>query len=324
MIFSKKVREIYSGRMLSRLDPDGTTFYFSADDFPGLISEPIAFKNKDGDLLSGFIYSYSDPIPGRLIIFDHGMGVGHRAYMTEIEKLCRHGYKVFSYDHTGCGSSEGNGIKGFAGSLSDLDYAVRAIRSSDEYSKTVISVMGHSWGGFSTMNICALHPDIESVVAMSGFINVKTIQKDKIRGILALWRPDVYAIERETNPDYYAYSSLDSLKNSKVRALIIHSEDDSIVSYKNNFLPLKAAFDGDPRITLLSLRGKDHSPNYTDAAVRYKSEFFSARSAKMKSGELSTDGQKAAFVSSFDWRKMTEQDENVWQKIFEHLDGANS
>ena len=33
-----------------------------------------------------------------------------------------------------------------------------------------------------------------------------------------------------------------------------------------------------------------------------------------------TPEEKAAFVERFDWRRMTEQDDEVWNKIFEALE----
>ena len=40
----------------------------------------------------------------------------------------------------------------------------------------------------------------------------------------------------------------------------------------------------------------------------------------MKKGKLTTNEEKKAFVNSFDWDRMTKQDEDVWNVIFEHLD----
>ena len=39
-----------------------------------------------------------------------------------------------------------------------------------------------------------------------------------------------------------------------------------------------------------------------------------------KDGLLETDEEKANFVSSYDWYKMTEQDEELWEKIFTFLE----
>lgn len=323
MIFSDKIIKGYSKTLLTRRDPDLAVKFFDAEDFPGLSKSGVVFKNASGETLHGYIYSYPDHKTDRLVIFDHGMGAGHRAYMTEIATLASHGYRVFSYDHTGCGESEGQGIKGFSGSLSDLDCAVRAIRSSEEYAKIKLTVVGHSWGAFSTMNITAIHKDIESIVAMSGFISVQSIQQEKIRGILSLWRKDLYSLEAKVNPNYYAYNAIDTLSKTEARALIIHSEDDPIVGFDKNFGKLLGALSGRSRISFLSVNGKRHSPNYTFEAVKYKDEYFAELNTMRKKKKFKTDEQRKAFADSYDWRKMTEQDEKLWQIIFDHIDAVN-
>jgi hypothetical protein len=40
---------------------------------------------------------------------------------------------------------------------------------------------------------------------------------------------------------------------------------------------------------------------------------------KTKKRELETDEQKVDFVASFDWNRMTAQDETVWKEIFKTL-----
>ena len=96
MIFEEKVIERYKAMAFSRCDDDGTAFYFSSDDFPGLNKKAYSFKSSMGHNLQGYFYSYEKTVEGRIVVFDHGMGGGHRSYMREIEKLCRHGFLVFS------------------------------------------------------------------------------------------------------------------------------------------------------------------------------------------------------------------------------------
>ena len=67
---------------------------------------------------------------------------------------------------------------------------------------------------------------------------------------------------------------------------------------------------------------KGHNPNYTEDAVRYLGEYVSTKNRLMRQKKLSTDEQKAEFLSSFDWNRMTAQDEIVWREIFDCLDCA--
>ena len=49
-------------------------------------------------------------------------------------------------------------------------------------------------------------------------------------------------------------------------------------------------------------------------------EFGGAR-AKFAKKKNVTEADKKQFVAAFEWDKMTEQDERVWEEIFAHLEG---
>ena len=102
--------------------------------------------------------------------------------------------------------------------------------------------------------------------------------------------------------------------------MIIHSADDKTVQSKKHFEVIRKGVSDNKNISFILLNGKNHNPNFTEDAVRYKDEFFRTLSKKLKKNELKTDEQKKAFVESFDWWKMTAQDEKVWEKIYDFLD----
>ena len=68
------------------------------------------------------------------------------------------------------------------------------------------------------------------------------------------------------------------------------------------------------------VKNKGHNPNYTADAVSYFDEYLSTLSKKNKNKELQSDEAKKEFVASFDWDRMTAQDEAVWEEIFKALD----
>ena len=143
MIF-KKIYGIYKGMVYSRADDNGCVFYFSHRDFENLKKEEYSFGSVDGHTLKGAFYYYEGFDENRLVIFDHGMGSGHRGYMKEIEMLCRNGFLVFSYDHTGCMESGGETTGGFVQSLKDLNDAVKALKNEEKYK----NIINNSWYNF--------------------------------------------------------------------------------------------------------------------------------------------------------------------------------
>ncbi|MBQ7012141.1 MAG: alpha/beta hydrolase [Clostridia bacterium] len=319
MLFEKQVLAMYKGMMHVRCDDNGTAFYFSSEDFEGLHREPYVFTSSAGHKLRGYIYHYASPKAGRLVIFDHGFGGGHRSYMKEIERLCRHGFLVLAYDHTGCMESGGESPNGMAQSLSDLNDCINAVKSDARFEGMDISVIGHSWGGFSTMNISALHPEISHVVVLSGFVSVEELVKSYFGGIMKGYRRTIMALERSVNPRFVEFHGVQSLKNYSGKALLIYSENDKMCA-KVHYDILKAGLAGKENISFLLVKNKGHNPNYTEDAVAYLGEYVAAKTKLARKKHLESEEEKRAFVSSFDWNRMTAQDEDVWANILACLD----
>ncbi|MBR5125921.1 MAG: alpha/beta fold hydrolase [Oscillospiraceae bacterium] len=319
MIFKKQIQSVYRRKLFNRCDDMGIAFYFSAADFPGLRCAPFSFPSKAGLNLQGYFYSYETPMPGRLIVFDHGMGGGHRSYLREIEKLAKAGYLVFSYDHTGCMESEGESTNGLAQSLSDLDACLTALKQLSSLQGRSIAVMGHSWGAFSTMNICALHPDVTHVISMSGFVCVKAMVEQNFSGILKGYRKCIYAMESAANPEYIRYNSAKSLSKTNAKVLLIYSADDPIVKKEQHYDVLRQALSGSENVEFLLVDGKGHNPNYTADAAKYLVQYQMDLTSKLKKLELGSAEEKKAFVDSYDWQRMTAQDDAVWEAILRTL-----
>ena len=314
MIFESKVLEIYRQKLLKRRDPDGRAHVFTNKEFC-LKREEYTFLGDRRQTLCAYLYYSTDKDKRRIIILDHGMGCGHNSYLKEISTLVRAGHTVFTYDHTGTMSSGGEDIGGFSQSLSDLDRAVAFVCTSLGYETNQISVIGHSWGAFSTMNIPALYPEISHVVALSGFISPKEIQHQVCRGFLRPYRKTLYKLEKERLPDYADYDARVSLGNAKTRALIIHSKDDKTCHFNRHFVKLKKALKNKSNVKFVDTDHKGHYPQYTIEAVALKHDFNKVLKERTKNGTLETAEEKEALINSYDFHKMHEQDKEVWRKI---------
>lgn len=319
MIFEKKILDIYRSVAYTRCDDNGTAFYFSADDFPGLNREEYNFYASAGHKLCGNIYYYDNFNPDRLIVFDHGFGGGHRSYMKEIEMLCKHGYRVFAYDHTGCMKSGGESTNGMAQSICDLNDCINALKADERFNKLDFSVMGHSWGGFSCLNIAALHHDISHIVVFSGFVSVEKIVNTFFNGALKGYRKAVLELEKASNSELVKYNAVETLLNTNAKVLLIYSDNDTLCR-KEHYDMLKDALADNVNIKFILEHNKGHNPNYTHNAVKLLAEYSSALKRYTRKKLLETNEQKKAFVESFDWHAITEQDEKVWNEIFNLLD----
>ena len=317
MIFEKQILNIYKSFAYTRCDDLGLAYYFTSNDFPGLRKEEYPFKSSMGHTLQGYIYYYDNPVQDKLVVFDHGFGGGHESYMKEIEMLCKRGFKVFAYDHTGCMASGGDTPNGMAQSLRDLDDCIKEIKTNDKLKSLDIYVIGHSWGGFSTLNISKLHNDIKKVVVISGFVSVTDLVNSFFSGILKGYRKIVLELENRSNPEFVRYNAVSSLKDTTADVLLIYSSNDNLCKKDPHYDLLFENLKDKPNIKFLLVNNKGHNPNYTEDAVKYLGEYIKKKNKLSK--KLKTKEEKEKFVASFDWNKMTEQDPIIWDSIINHL-----
>ena len=210
-------------------------------------------------------------------------------------------------------------MHGLSGSLSDLDDCITALVNERGIPEKQISVIGHSWGGFSTMNILAYHPDLHSIVAMSGFISIKVMHDQILPFFLSPFKKRLYELEKRTNRKYADSNAIRVLSKTNRPVLIIHSMDDKTVSYKPNLEALSHELVDKTNIEYLLLNGSGHSPHFTSTAYSYMSSFMKDRGRLLKQGLLNTDEEKEEFLDLYDWLEMTEQNEYVWEQIFKFL-----
>ena len=303
-----------------RYDRLAVCYYFSCTDCAKIKSENYDIQGDKGVNLRGYFYYYDKMDKSRIVIFEHGIAAGHNAYFKEIMKLARHGYTVYAYDHTGCGESGGDNIVGFSQSLNDLDHVVSALKSDPQFKDTTYSVVGHSWGGFSTLNISAIHPDITHLVVLAGFLSPKVVIKQNLKGIHAMYRDYIFSIEKELNPRYCEFDARESLMKSSSKLLAIYSDDDKLVKYRENFIPLKKALKDRENTTLITVHNKNHNPQYSAEGVKYLEKFNQSFFKLSKKKKLKTKEQQDYFKKQQNWQKITEQDEDVWNMIFNFLD----
>lgn len=320
MIFDKLLLNIYKKSLINRLDNDGSVFLFDYTDFEGLNKDHHSFISDTGARLDGGFYYYDNPKADKLVVFDHGMGVGHRPYMREIETICKAGYLVYSYDHEGTANSEGKNIRGLTGSLRDLNMALNAIKETEYYEGREVIVIGHSWGGFSTKNIAAFHPDVKKVIPISGLSSLECAMSHIVPDFMKSARRAIIAFEEAMNPGYSTISARDSIRNSGVKALICHSSDDLMVPAKIHHAPLEDELKDLPGIRFITVNDRGHNPNFTQEAVKVKDEFFAEKRNLEKKRKLKTPEAKAAFIAKYDFWKMTEQDMTFWSQIFDFIE----
>ena len=321
MLFSKIIKKKFDA-VLGRYDGDPAQYYFSPKDFPALKTEAFDIKGDNNVNLKGFYYYYESINPDKFIVFDHGIGAGHMAYLNEINYLAKSGYTVYSYDHTGCVESEGTGILGFAQGINDLDHVLTAINQDPRFKDKPIKLMGHSWGGYSAMNVVALHPEVTHVVSLAGFLSARSLIEQYIPKLFLKYSEEVMERERQHNPKYADMNAIDSLKKSKAKLLHLQSTDDIKVKYElcTKLMLEDADLAKRDDIELVTVENKNHDPQRTVESNKATKAMLLELEESRNHGQLDDLEDIEEFKKRHDWTKIYEQDPKIWDKILEFLD----
>ena len=319
MLFSKIIKKKFDA-VLGRYDGDPALHYDAVSDFEGLQCQSYDIPGDRDITLKGFFYYYGEFRPEKLLVFDHGIGAGHLAYLKEIECLAKHGYTVYSYDHTGCVSTAGTGILGFAQGINDLDHVLTFLQKDSRFSSVPRKILGHSWGGYACMNAAALHPEVTHVVSLAGFLSAKALVEQYIPKAFLRYSPEVMDRERQHNPRYTDMDARESLKKTKAKLMHLQSRDDVMVKFDLCSGPMQEALAGRENTEFLFFDHRNHDPQRTEAAAAANAAMQKELNQLRKKKQLETPQQQEAFRKAHDWDLISQQDPEVWKQIFAFLE----
>ena len=255
---------IYKKRFVCRYDKVIGIPYYSFNDFKGLKQEAYSFNNSLNTEIHYFFYYYDKYKEDKIVLFLPGIGPGHTAYLKEINELAKHGYKVLTLDYMGCDKSKGKGLRSLNEPTRDVNDLLNHLKL-----EAPLVLVGHSLGGFTSMNLLELREEINKAVILSGFLNIKSLIEGQVKSKFVNSR--ILAYERKVESEYFKLDNLNYLKNTGKKVLFIQSDDDNVVPYLTA-LKLVEELDN-PSIKTLRLTGRFHNPNYSDALKIQKSLF---------------------------------------------------
>ena len=213
-------------------DPKLTLTWFYdhyENDYP---REEVSFRSGD-NTLKGYLYGMDNK--KGLIVFAHGIGSGHEFYLSLITNLVDRGWSVFAYDCTGSGSSEGEGTRGLAQSVIDLDNALDFAESDSRTKDMEKFVAGHSWGGYAAAAVLNFDHDVKASVTMSGY-NTPFAELaetcDNSYGMAGkLLYPLIWMYNKVEFGKNSSLSAVDGINKSGIPVLVIHGENDEVIRY---------------------------------------------------------------------------------------------
>jgi len=296
----------YKHTFLHRFDKDEVIPYYCAGDFPDLECEEGAFVNDLGAKVRYYLYDYAGYDPTKLVLLCPGMGPGHTGYLTEIERLCRAGYRVLTLDYMGCDRSEGDAMPSVNQPTKDVLQLLDHLKPQEE-----VVLWGHSLGGYTALNVIRLSPAIKRAVIISGFVDIESELLDCVK-LRCIIKP-VTRYERKANPEMASGDNVGYLRATRDRILWIHSTDDPVVNYRNNAGKVEAA--GNPNVKMLTVEGKRHTPHYSAEGLAYMTQTMGGYARLVKENKGLSLEDKQRYFEDKPIARMTDQDPAVWEEI---------
>ena len=296
----------YNAVFGKRCDGDEKLKYFSHEDFEGLKAAPVEFENDKGVTLRGAIYAKTGlQTPEALIIFSHGMGGGHRSYMTEINTFAQNGFAVLAYDNTGTFASDGDKLGSFCQGPSDLISAIKFARSHKALGNMKILLAGHSWGGYSVCQALGNEDvKVEGAVTFgapdSGYQVIGAAMGEKLAFLTPLFKLAFRLFEGKRAMVH----SAQALANAEpTPVLLLHGKEDHIVppavSAAENAKDL-------PHVKSVIFDSRYHNVYQTIESETYMNETFAKINATKKNKNASEEEINACY--DIDYELITRED----------------
>ena len=288
---------------------------FKNDCFPSLIAEKATFQSGK-NTLTGYYYHYPKYKDSKIVIFVHGFGNGHHRYLDIINYLASKSFLVFSYDMTSFDESEGQGIFGFPQAIIDLAHAVNFVKKDRKYKDKDIVIMGHSMGGYATGCYLNINPHISKVVMFSSFNKSSSLIRqhgyewagERIDGTIGY-------IDEYEEFRFGATSSLtvlDGLKNSKAKALIVHSKDDKTVPIAVGLDLYKEELGRNRNVNFIKLNNVGHGTVYDSKEGKaYYESLLKQYSKYVKENKVVNDEDKVNLFNLL-------VDQDKWTNMLNH------
>ena len=264
------------------------------------------FKNADGTMLAGYKYSKKGQEIKGVVVVAHGLGCGgHNMFIPYIDYFASNGFLVFAYDVTGNGNSKSRTVEGLPQGVIDLDYALRHVKSIDEYKGLPISLFGHSWGAYSCGAVLNIHKDIKSAVIVAGFNksdNLLLHQAESRVGIFAkIGIPSVSFYENvKFGGEYANLTAIDGFKGCDTKLLIVHSKDDTTVPTKYGYDLFYSSFANNDRFEFLLYEDKGHTDIlYSSSALSYMDTLEDEYESYLeKNGKNDSQDERNAYMNA--------------------------
>ena len=180
-------------------------------------------------------YVYGENNTKGLIVFSHGIFACHEDYLGTVIEFVDRGWRVFAFDNTGTGESEGKDSVGLVQGPLDLHAALCFVESNPEFAGMKKFLLGHSQGGYSVCAVLNFDHKIDGVVSLAGFttpIDVSIEMGHSMYGKAIDAAIPMMKLELSKRFGIYSnLSAVEGINRYKGPVLIMHGDADTYVRY---------------------------------------------------------------------------------------------
>jgi len=252
--------QIY-GRIDDRKDNEYTTYItWKEIDQVKYPREEVHFISAENKL-QGFIYGGSNN--NGLIVISNGIGGTSDDYLPMVMYFADKGWRVFCFNNTGVGGSEGESIRGLTQSVIDLDAALTFVKNSGRFSGLPVMLVGHSLGGYAVCTVLNLNQNLNAVVSFAGFNSSKEIFEEQgvamVGKAFYLLTPQAWAIDKQLFGDKVKLTAVDGINKACIPVMIVHSSDDESISAKTSSIYAHRSEINNPNVEIVFFDGENAS-----------------------------------------------------------------
>jgi alpha-beta hydrolase superfamily lysophospholipase len=276
--------------------------------------------NSNENTLQGFIYGREN-ING-MVVISEGLGGTADDYFPIITYFVDKGWRVFAFNNTGVGGSEGESVRGLTQSVIDLDAALTYVETSGKFDGLSIMLAGHSWGGYAVCAVLNYNHDVKAVVSFAGYNNGSDFFKEMavlvVGGIYYICSPQGWAIEKQLFGEAVKLNAVDGINKASIPVMIIHSSDDEVISAKSTAIYAHREKITNPHTEIVYLEGEDatgHEYVFCSKGQREYMKWLKANWETYKAEHNNASQFQWAAEINFDKHKANDLNQELMERI---------
>lgn len=213
-------------------NPYDLTMRYTPEDAAAYPRRSISFMSGENEL-KGYIYGEQN---GKgLIIIANGFNAWAESHLGEVFYFVDAGWRVFTFEGTGVGESEGDSVVGLEQMRLDVLAVMDYVGADEELSNLPLFLYGHSAGGYAAASLCN-DERVCAAVSISGFdspVETMRFYAAKYVGVLAdIEYPFLQLYDRYLFGGDSRINASSVLESAEHPVMIVQGSEDEIIPYE--------------------------------------------------------------------------------------------